>query len=126
MCSSCPGNMRTVLLTRLCEIQVAYLFLATQTEIECRLNRFSIDGRNIKRILLNEFVNNSSHFAGCPAINANEFWTLAMTFRYREAMWEVLLPTKPHNFVSWPPAEGRLWTSALGGLTQPTAHLVVG
>lgn len=43
---------------------------------------FSIDGRNVKRILINGFVNNSSHFAGCPAINANEFWTLAITFIY--------------------------------------------
>lgn len=49
---------------------------------ECRLNMFSTDGRNIKKFLIKEFVNNSSHFAGCPAINANEFWTLAVTFIY--------------------------------------------
>lgn len=49
---------------------------------ECRLNMFSTDGRKIKKFLIKEFVNNSSHFAGCPAINANEFWTLAVTFIY--------------------------------------------
>lgn len=34
---------------------------------------FSVDGRNVKRILINEFVNGFSHFAGCLVINANEF-----------------------------------------------------
>lgn len=41
---------------------------------------FSVDGRNVKRILINEFINGSSHFAGCLAISANQFWTLATTF----------------------------------------------
>lgn len=40
-------------------------------------------------------------------------------------MWEVTLPTRPHNIVSWPPAKACLSTSALRGHAQPIAHLVV-
>lgn len=43
---------------------------------------FSVEGRKVKRILTNEFINNSSHSAGCPVINANEFWTLAIALIY--------------------------------------------
>lgn len=37
---------------------------------------FSVDGRNLKRILTSEFVSGLSHFAGCPVISAHEFQAL--------------------------------------------------
>lgn len=33
---------------------------------------FSVDGRNVERILINEFVRGSSHSAACPVISANQ------------------------------------------------------
>lgn len=70
---------------------------------------FSVDGRNLKRILISEFVSGLSHFAGCPGVSAlghNISLFLQQPFSF---ILELRLP-KLHSAL-WP-AWWRFWVSA--------------